>query len=63
MRINNQLLGKYGYTEGCEGCRFKQSGFNETRGHSEACRSRILEAMDQDEEGRRHKDRQEERFK
>ena len=55
MRINNAILEKYGYTENCEGCRFKQAGMNETRGHSEVCRERILEAMDQDEEGRRHR--------
>ena len=62
MRINNALLAKYGYTEGCEGCRFKSAGLNETRGHSEVCRRRIWEAMDLDEEGRRHKEAQEERM-
>ena len=33
----------------------------ESRGHSEVCRGRIWEAMDLDEEGRRHKEAQEER--
>ena len=61
MRINDAILAKYGYTQGCEGCRFKQAGMKETRGHSEVCRGGIWEAMDLDEEGRRHKEAQEER--
>ena len=55
MKITSALLTKYGYTVDCEGCRYKQADFEETRNHSEACRARISEALDGDEAGRRYK--------
>ena len=54
MKITTALLQKYGYTAGCEGCRFKEAGMGEARNHTDACRLRITTAMDQDDEGRRH---------
>ena len=62
MRITPKMLDKHGYTVGCEGCRFKQSGLSESRGHTEECRARIWEALAQDEDGQRQRQRQEERF-
>jgi len=50
MRITPDLLRKYGYTEGCEGCRYKRAGLSEKRGHSERCRNRINDVVDADEE-------------
>ena len=55
------MLEKYGYTRGCEGCWIKRAGLSEPRSHSEACRARILEAMDGDEEGKEKKGREQER--
>jgi hypothetical protein len=40
-------LRKYGFTEGCRGCRFAQVTEG-CRGHSEQCRNRIGEAMKRD---------------
>ena len=45
MMITQAMLTRYGYTEGCEGCRYKRAGLPSSRMHSEKCRSRILEAM------------------
>ena len=62
MKITARMLAKYGFTEGCEGCRYKQAGLDESRNHSEACRTRIEEAMEEDEEGKRNKEAQGERI-
>ena len=45
---------KYGYTEGCEGCRRAQAGRGAVgpRTHSEACRKRVQEEMEKDERGK-----------
>ena len=48
MRIMPYMLEKYGFTEGCEGCRHKQAGLQGARDHSETCRVRIMEAIRQD---------------
>ena len=61
MRISEKLLEKYGYTEGCEGCRFKMAGMDDKRPHDEKCRQRVETAMDQDEEGREMKRKDAER--
>jgi hypothetical protein len=53
MKITEKILQDYGFTEGCEGCRFKQAGLGDGREHSEACRVRLQEAMQESEEGRR----------
>ena len=62
LKMKEEYFKKYGWTEGCEGSRVKPEGrpSNEQRKHKEACRKRIREAMEQDEEGRRilEKDRQ-----
>ena len=50
MKITATMLEKYGRTEGCEGCKSKAAGLNQ-RPHSEACRSRIEEALEADDEG------------
>ena len=51
MRISMDMLTKYGFTEGCEGCKFKKAGMKGARGHTETCRRRIMEAVSQEEEG------------
>ena len=62
MKITSCMLEQFGYTEGCDGCRYKQAGFEESRNHSEQCRTRIEDAMTATEEGRRAKQRQDERI-
>ena len=42
-RITKGTLKRYGYTEGCDGCLFKEAGLSESRNHTEACRKRIQE--------------------
>ena len=55
MKITPAMLAKYGYTDNCEGCRYKEAGFDDSRNHTEACRARIEKALDGDEHGRRYK--------
>ena len=62
MKITGTHLEKYGYTDDCEGCKHKRAGMRDVRPHSEACRKRIEEAMEEDEEGREQKRRNEERI-
>ena len=62
MKISGKLLKKYGYTAGCDGCRYKEAGMEEQRAHSEACRDRIWEALEKDDEGLEEKARQHERM-
>ena len=50
FRINDRLLEKYGYTEGCVGCEYKQAGVSDHRGHTQACRARLRNAMEGDAE-------------
>ena len=61
MRITGVMLQNYGYTEGCDGCRYKRAGMREARPHTEVCRRRIGEAMMGDETDRRKKDEDDER--
>ena len=44
-------LKKYGYTEGCPGCTAAATG-TKAKGHSDACRQRVEEEMEAEEEGR-----------
>ena len=62
MRITLAILTKYGYTEGCEGCRFKRAGLSDGRNHSARCRARIMKAMDATEEGKRMRQKDEDRL-
>ena len=43
-RIMHNFLEKYGYTDGCAGCRFKRSCLVGSRDHNQACRDRIYDA-------------------
>ena len=61
LRITKEHLIKYGYAEGCEGCRFKRAGMKEHRAHTERCRRRILEAMMGDATDKRTVEKQDER--
>jgi len=61
MMIRREDLEEHGYTEGCDGCREKRTGMQERRGHSEACRKRLGEAMEKTEAGKRRKEADEER--
>ena len=61
MRITGVMLQKYGYTEGCDGCRYKRAGMREARPHTEVCPRRIGEAMMGDETDRRKKEEDDER--
>ena len=48
MKITQEILHKYGYTEGCDSCRYKSAGFHENREHNLECRTRIEKAMMED---------------
>ena len=56
------MSNKYGYTEDCEGCRFKQAGLDNSRAHSEVCRRRLVEALKADNEDVKAIDRENERI-
>ena len=60
MKITEAMLGKYGYSEGCEGCRSKAVGTTQ-KPHSENCRQRIEVAMEGDEEGKEQRQKAVER--
>ena len=61
MRITGVMLQKYGYTEGCDGCRYKRARMREARPHTEVCRRRIGEAKMEDETDRRKEEEEDER--
>ena len=60
MKITGDMLIKYGYTEGCDGCRTKRAGVGQMA-HSEECRERIMEALGGDPEGEEKRRRNTER--
>ena len=62
MMITPAMLDKYGYTEGCDGCRTKRAGLKERRGHTEECRARIEAAMAEDSEDKGRWERNKERL-
>ena len=62
MRSTDAMLEEHGYSENCEGCRFKQAGLKESRAHTEACRRRIEEAVAQTEDGQKLRDRADQRI-
>ena len=62
MRITQDMLNKYGYTEGCDGCRYKRAGFREHREHNPECRARIDKAMHEDEVDKDKWEKNEERI-
>ena len=62
MRITQAHLDEYGYTDGCDGCRFKRAGLAGGRAHSERCRKRIMEELEKTEAGRRAEQREDQRI-
>jgi len=66
FRINPEMLKKHGYTVGCEGCKFQQSGlkdaFGRGRPHKEECRKRLMEELSKSKEGKAFLEREEERI-
>ena len=62
MRITSEVLKKYGYTDDCEGCRLKRANLSESRNHTEACRARIQQAMQDDPVEKRRFEDQQKRF-
>ena len=52
MQLRRRHFVKHGYSESCAGCRAMQAGISQ-RIHNEACRRRMQEEMEKDEEGRR----------
>ena len=42
MPMATEMFKKYGFAEGCEGCRAKRANVGPRRGHNEACRGRIM---------------------
>lgn len=62
--IKQRHLEQYGCTQDCEGCKSMRAGgmkIGVGRPHTEKCRKRIEEAMDEDEAGRRWKKRADEK--
>ena len=57
MRLKKDDFLKFGFTEGCPGCRAIISG-TVARGHHEACRRRMQEALAGDDQGRERLGRQ-----
>ena len=57
MPITYKEVEKYGYIEGCPGCDAKKKGEIARRDHSEKCRKRIEERMEEDEEGRKKEEK------
>ena len=55
MKLTKEILDIHGYTENCDGCKNARAGLKEPKNHTEACRTRLEEAMDGDEEGRERK--------
>ena len=62
LRITPEILIQHGFTEGCEGCRHKQSKLSGSRPHNETCRARIMEELEKTAEGRRIIERETERI-
>ena len=59
IRTEKRDFDKYGYTEGCERCVRMQVG-GERRSHTQRCRDRTLNAVNEDEEDRERIKRKEE---
>ncbi len=51
-RMTPGVLEKYGYTEGCPGCKCKRAGLEESKNHTEGCRERIAAELAKEEVGR-----------
>ena len=63
FRINENLLGKYGFTENCPGCDWKLAGRTGHREHTQACRDRLHLEMLADEKDKRIIEEEAERMK
>ncbi len=53
FRINERILNKYGYTDGCQGCNHKRHGLPGHLAHDPECRERLRNLMDADEVDKR----------
>ena len=62
MRLTERLFDKYGHSEGCGGCQAQVAGMSDRKPHTEECRRRIGEAMEENAEGRDQKKKDEERM-
>ena len=63
FRITPAMLQEHGYTDGCRGCQRKRAGLRGQREHSEVCRQRIAEALEQTAAGRAVRRREQERMR
>ena len=57
LRLRKEDFVRHGFTEGCLGCQALIAGTG-ARGHSEQCRDRMNEALEETEEGRQRRERQ-----
>ena len=62
MQLRRHVLEKYGYTDGCLGCRGMQEYREIIPPHRDACRARIAEAMAVDPDGQRRLEEQQRRM-
>ena len=63
FRITIPMLERYGYDDNCEGCRFERFGMRANRAHTEQCRKRITECLNNDPEMKQVVDREDERMR
>ena len=50
-RLAHKDFDNYGYTEGCRGCGFLQTGIGQRQNHSDQCRDRLEAELAKSEEG------------
>ena len=50
-RLGQEDFRRHGYTAGCRGCEFLQTGIGGRQGHSEICRQRIEQELSKDDDG------------
>ena len=53
MKVTEDMIKRYGYSDGCPGCRKIQLGEEGARAHSQVCRRRVQGEMEKTEGGRK----------
>ena len=61
-RLTPQDFVEYGYTDGCRGCQWFQTGIGGRQNHSSDCRQRIEAELEKTEEGQERLDKSKERI-
>ena len=61
-RLSPQDFDDFGYTEGCKGCGYLQTGIGQRQNHSEQCRDRIEAELAKTDEGKARLDKSKDRM-